>query len=213
MLPVLMQIMFVLSLLLLLLALPTHATAQTDGGEPAGVSLQPGDVIKVEIWREEDLSGEFIVNESGTVTLPLLGERQATGIPLHALRDSLTADYRVHLRNPSITITPLRRVYVLGEVNEAGLYTVDPTVSLAGAVALAGGANPQGDLRRIRVVRGGQVVLRNVPAESALASLDIRSGDQIFVDRRGWFDRNSTFLVSMILSVTSIIVTLAQQGQ
>ena len=50
----------------------------------------------------------------------------------------------------------MRRVQVLGEVTKPGVYLADPTVSLAGLVALAGGATPGGDLHRIRVVRAGQ---------------------------------------------------------
>jgi polysaccharide export outer membrane protein len=168
----------------------------------------PGDVIQVEIWREEDLSGEFLVDEDGTVTLPLLGRRKVTGVPLDETREALLEAYREELRNPSIVLTPLRRVYVLGEVNQPGLRLVDPTMSLAGAVALAGGANQTGDLRRIRVIRDGSVIHENVPADRGLALVDIRSGDEIFVGRRGWFDRNSTFVVSALLSVTSLVISL-----
>ncbi len=197
------------TILFAVLLAPTFVAAQPG---PAGVMLpvvlQPGDLLQIEIWREEDLSGEFLVNENGIVTLPLLGDRQVLGIALPALRDTLIAAYRVELRNPSISITPLRRVYVLGEVNEPGLHAVDPTVSLAGAVALAGGANQQGDLRRIRVIRDGQLILEGVAAETALSAVDIRSGDQIFVDRRSWFERNSNVLVSAVLGLTSIVISL-----
>lgn len=194
----------------LLLLSATGLGGQTPPVTPRSATLLPGDLVRVEIWREEDLSGEFLVDEDGTLTLPLLGPRSVSGIPLHELRQTLLSEYRVHLRNPSITVTPLRRIYVLGEVNAPGLHAVDPTVSLAGAIALAGGANPQGDIRRIRVIRDGQVVLSGVAAETALNAVDVRSGDQIFVDRRSWFERNTTFLISAMLSVASIVITLAR---
>lgn len=172
------------------------------------VVLRPGDALRVEIWREADLSGEFLVNEDGVVTLPLLGDRRVIGVPIPELRDSLISLYRAELRNPAIEIIPLRRVYVLGEVNRPGLHAVDPTVSLAGAVALAGGANPQGDIRRIRVIRDNEVILHGISIETALSAVDIRSGDQIFIDRRGWFERNSTVLISGALGLTSIVISL-----
>jgi protein involved in polysaccharide export with SLBB domain len=204
--------MTILLLTLLIVVAAPPLAAQHVAANPGGSAsvLQPGDVLKIDIWREEDLSGEFLVDESGSVTLPLLGDKHVTGVPLAAVRDTLIAAYRMELRNPSISITPLRRVYVLGEVNSPGLHAVDPTVSLAGAVALAWGANQQGDLRRIRVIRDGQVILRGVAAESALAAVDIRSGDQIFVDRRGWLQLNTTFVVSALLGITSIIVSLVR---
>jgi polysaccharide biosynthesis/export protein len=195
-------------LIVLTLLAPRLAQAQEPALNADRVTLRPGDVVRVMIWREDDLSGEFAVNENGMVTLPLLGEKQASGIEMQQLRGTLIDEYRIHLRNPSITITPLRRINVLGEVNRPGLYEVDPTITLAGAVALAGGTNPQGDLDQIRIVRQGEVIRERVAASSSLQVVDIRSGDQIFVGRRGWFDRHSTFVVSVLLSVTSILISL-----
>ncbi|HEX2094465.1 MAG TPA: polysaccharide biosynthesis/export family protein [Longimicrobiaceae bacterium] len=172
------------------------------------VTLRPGDVIRVAIWREEDLSGDFPVNERGVVVLPLLGEQNVTGTPLERLREVLIERYRAQLRNPSIQITPLRRVMVLGEVAKPGLQEVDPTITLAGAIALAGGPTSNGDMRRIRVVRNGAVLRERAAMETQLSSMDIRSGDQIFVGRRGWVERNSAVLVSSAISATLFLATL-----
>lgn len=171
------------------------------------LTLQPGDVVRVEIWREEELSGEFQVNEKGIVTLPLLGEKDVSGVPMGDLRDQLIAEYRVQLQNPSIAITPLRHVHVLGQVNQPGMYMISPAMSLAGAVALAGGASSGGDLRRLRIARDGAFIQDGVPAEATLAQIDVRSGDQIFVERHGWFERNQNFLISTMLSITALAVS------
>lgn len=173
---------------------PAISPAQAKGGSPDRVTLAPGDMLRITVWREPDMSGDFLVDELGIVTLPLLGKINVREIPLANLRDTLIAAYSVQLRNPTITVTPLRRVFVLGEVAKPGLYPADPTVTLAGVIALAGGATPGGDLRRIRVVRDGSVIASRVTAGSTLGMTDIRSNDQVFVDRRGWLDRNSTLL-------------------
>ena len=194
--------------LLWIAAAASSVEAQAAAGAAVGeVALRPGDIVRVSIWREADLSGDFAVNERGTVVFPLLGERSVVGVPMDALRDTLIASYRVQLRNPSITITPLRRVNVLGEVQQPGLYPVDPTVSLAEVVAIAGGAAPEGDLGRIRVMRGGQVVHERLDASASLNTVDIRSGDQILVGRRSWLDRNSGSLVTTGVSLLGSIVT------
>lgn len=177
-------------------------------GAQQQATLRPGDAVRVEIWREEDLSGEFAVALDGTVTLPLLGRQRLVDIPLEMLRDTLTTQYRVHLRNPSINITPIRRVTVLGEVQKPGLYGADPTLALAGLVALAGGATPDGSLDRIRIVRDGQVLRERVGAGETLTTADVRSGDQIIVDQKSWFARNSTFVVSTILTLGGIITSI-----
>jgi polysaccharide export outer membrane protein len=177
------------------------AAAQQDA------TLRPGDAIRVEIWREGDLSGEFPVGVDGTVTLPLLGRRRLVDIPLAQVRDTLTALYQVHLRNPSINVTPIRRVSVLGEVQRPGLYGADPTLSLAGVVALAGGATPEGNLKRIRIVREGAVYRETVGAGETLSGADIRSGDQIIVEERSWMSRNSQFVIGALLSLATSITT------
>lgn len=202
-----MRCSFVFGLILLLVPLTVSAQA-TNPSEPEIVTLRPGDMLAVEIWREPDLSGEFPVNEQGIVTLPLLGEKQVNGLSLGSLRDTLLEEYRVQLRNPSINITPLRRISVLGEVRTPGVYKVDPTVSLAGAVALAGGASGAGDLNRIKVIREGGVVRERVSSGTSLNSAGVHSGDQIFVGQRSWFERNSTFVVSALLSITGIVISV-----
>ena len=192
----------ILVLAFLLLA-PAALAAQAGAAapQPEAPTLEPGDVLKVAVWREEDLSGEFAVDENGNVTLPLLGERRVTGVPVPRLREELVAAYRAQLRNPSITITPLRRVNVLGEVNRPGLYPVDLTVSLSELIGIAGGVSQNGDPGRVRVLRGGQVVHDRIPVEAGLTQTGIRSGDQVVVGRRSWIDRNSATLVASLISV------------
>ncbi|HYH81748.1 MAG TPA: polysaccharide biosynthesis/export family protein [Longimicrobium sp.] len=196
-------------LLSLFLPLAEDALAQQPAGTgQQSVYLRPGDAVRVEIWREGELSGEFLVNVNGTITLPLLGEVKVTEIPADQLRDVLTEKYRVNLRNPSINVTPLRRVNVLGEVQKPGIYGVDPTITLAGVVALAGGTTPDGDLNQIQIMREGQVIRDRVGSAQTLTGADIRSGDQVMVNRRSWFARNTAFVVSALLSVTSIFTTI-----
>lgn len=203
---------------LLALALSALPLAAQEGSPSAAVeaaALQAGDVVRVLIWREPDLSGEFLVDESGSVTLPLLGPRRVAGVPITRLREELLRDYGAQLRNNSITITPLRRINVLGEVSKPGVYPVDLTVTLSEAIALAGGVNPIGDIRRIQVVRSnGQVVHERIAAETMLAQTGIRSGDQILVGRRGWFDRNSATvaasLVSLVATAVSTIIIMSR---
>lgn len=177
-------------------------------GRPEDVALGPGDVVRILVWREPDLSGDFIIDELGIVTLPMVGRVDVRDVPVSQMRDKLMTAYVAQLRNPSVTITPLRRVYVLGEVNKPGLYTADPTLSLAGVLALAGGATSTGDVRRIRLVRNGSVVQTRVDPAASLVNVNIRSQDQIFVDRRPWADRNSALLGSAAISAVTLVLSV-----
>jgi len=202
-----MQFKSASKVLLIAFFLARSATAQV-ASIPMEHTLLPGDAVRILIWREPDLSGEFVIDEKGVVTFPMLGKRDVTSIPMGDLRDKLIAEYSTQLKNPSITITPLRRVYVLGEVTKPGLYSVDPTITLAGALALAGGATPNGSLDHLRILRDGQLIRKNVSANTSLSTVNVRSGDQVFVERRSWFDRNSTFAASAVLSAVTLAITL-----
>lgn len=217
-----------LSFILLFLTLTWPASAQVAASAPsvpadtvavAGTAplitesfmIYPGDLVRVRIWREPSLDGDFQVDEAGRLTLPLLGTRVVTGVRWLDLRDSLLSGYRRELKAPSVTLTPLRRVYVLGEVNRPGVYLADPTLSLAGIVALAGGASPLGDLGKLRVVRQGQTIVRRAAIEEQLIQAGVRSEDQVFVDRRNWFELNSTFVASAAISIATILVTFLRR--
>ncbi|HEV3048659.1 MAG TPA: polysaccharide biosynthesis/export family protein [Longimicrobium sp.] len=205
-------------LVLALLACAASLRAQDSASTAAapaqdqGAWLQPGDIIKIAIWREADLSGEFRVNEDGMVMLPMLGSVRAVGVPVAELRATLVRGYSRQLANPSIDITPLRRIFVLGQVARPGPYAVDPTITLAGAVALAGGATGAGDLRRIFLVRQGSLYLtrERVTPLATLNNMAVRSGDQIFVAERAWLERNGTMIVGMALSVVGLVISLAR---
>jgi polysaccharide export outer membrane protein len=192
--------------LLSLHAMAMAAQTATSGSD--SFMLEPGDVVQVSVWREKDLDCSCVVDEHGRLTLPMLGVVPVLSRPWDDLRDSLLADYGRQLRNPSVTLTPLRRVEVLGEVARPGQYLADPTLSLAGVVALAGGANGSGDLHRIRVVRDGKTIVRAASVEDMLLRSGIKSNDQIFVDRRPWIERNGSFVASALISTAALLVTI-----
>ncbi len=194
-----------LSLLLICAAFALPLAAQSSSPD---VALRAGDVIEIYHWRDETMRGAFPVEEDGSVVLPLLGRRAVTGAPWSAIRDTLAAAYARELREGDIRLVPRRRVFVLGFVETPGVQFADPTVSIAGAIALAGGAAADGDLSRIRIMRNDAMLAERVAIDSPVVGQAAMSGDQIYVGRRGWFDRNSAFMVSAIVGLAGIIVTL-----
>jgi polysaccharide export outer membrane protein len=182
-------------------------TLRSTSGASARFTLEPGDVVQTTIWREKDMNGKFTVDEAGRLTLPMIGTVNVLGRPWDELRDSLLTEYAHQLKNPSVILTPLRRVQVLGEVTKPGQYFADPTTSLAGVVALAGGATPDGDLHRVRVVHNGQVVVKTTTVENLLLQ-GVHSNDQVFVDRRPWVERNAAIVASTMISAAGILVTI-----
>ena len=169
-------------------------------------SLLPGDLIRVQIWREEDLSGDFQLDEDGVVVLPLLGAKSVTGISPDHLRDQLTKEYGDYLVNTAVNVTLLRRIAVLGEVRVPGVYTIDATNSVADVIARAQGVTPEGDAEKIDLVRGGRTLRTTLTGTEILQEADIRSGDQIIVGRRSWLSRNFSSLVGAASLLANIAV-------
>jgi protein involved in polysaccharide export with SLBB domain len=200
---------------LLVLALATLAAEAQHPAQSRGIGsltatgpvdpLRPGDVVRVRIWRETDLSGDFLVDENGVVMLPKLGPTQVTHEPIDRLRAQLMQAYQMYLHDSSIEIIPMRRIRVTGAVRNPGLYTVDPTVTVADALALAGGATPQGKRDRVLLIRGEMSIdARLSPSEDRTLS-PLRSGDQLFVPERSWISRNPRLVIGAVSATASMI--------
>ncbi len=170
--------------------------------------LEPGDALKLNFWREPELSGQYEIDETGMTVLPLLGARDVTTLPAGDLKRRLTDEYNQEIRNQEVQITLLRRVRVLGEVNQPGLYYLDATMTLGDAIALAGSVTSQGKQNDIRIVReGGEV--NSYLSLSELALEQVTSGDEILVPERSWFSRYGAILIGATISAVAFLVAAA----
>jgi polysaccharide biosynthesis/export protein len=135
----------ILSLLLFLAGCggPGSDLAPLAASVTGGYVLAPGDQVRIITFGEDTLTGEFRVNDSGMIALPLVGAVRAAGKTPAALEQAVAASLRQArlLGNPSVTveITSYRPIYVLGEVNKPGQYTYQPGMTVVTAVAVAGG--------------------------------------------------------------------------
>jgi protein involved in polysaccharide export with SLBB domain len=194
----------------LLLALPTsNACAQ---GAPAQrvATLGPGDGIRLRIYREPDLSGEYLVDDRGVVVLPKLGEWKVNGVPADSVRAAVKSAYQKFLATESIEITPLRRVAVTGAVLKPGLYPVDPSMSVADALILAGGVAPTGKERVVELRVAGARTGTEIPAETRVWDTGAGGTSQLFVPQRPWVQRNATLLFSLALSTITAVGWIIQ---
>ena len=189
---------------MLLSAFAEPARAQAAVGDP----LRAGDLIRLKIWREPDLSGEFRVDDEGMAVLPRLGPTQVGGQDPAALTARLVESYASFLQHRSIEVVLLRRIQVLGAVRNPGIYTVEPTMTVSDALALAGGTTTEGNPRRIDLIRGGRRLPVSLTADTRLAATSIRSGDQLFVPERSWLSRNSGIVAGSVTGVLSLLIAL-----
>ena len=143
--------------------------------------LTHGDRVRVIVFGEEELSGEFELDATGVFAMPLVGAVNALGMDARALEDKVAGILRDgYLRDPrvSIEIVSLRPIYVLGEVNNPGSYPYRAGLSILNAAAMAGGFTYRAEEDDIEVKRGAAEPVVMAP-ETA-----VRPGDIIRVNER-----------------------------
>jgi protein involved in polysaccharide export with SLBB domain len=171
-------------------------------------ALQPGDVVRLRVYREPDLSGEFSVNEEGSVVLPRLGTIRVVEWPADSIRPRVTRAMEEFLRDPVIEVTILRRIAIYGFVIKPGLYPVDPTMTVQEALALAGGAITEGRRDRVELIRNNQRVLTNLAETTQLQQIKLRSGDQLFVPELSWWARNGRVVVPSVIGAAATVTAV-----
>lgn len=150
--------------------------------------LRPGDVVRVQVFGHDELSGDYPVDENDSLLLPIIGEIAVHGMPVPDLRRRIRTEFSRLFTQSYVSVTPLFRVAVIGEVMRPGLYSVDPTMTIYDVLATAGGPSPESKRSQIKLIRAGRQV--PVPLEpdylarATLRELGVRSGDQVTVPRR-----------------------------
>jgi polysaccharide export outer membrane protein len=126
-------------------------SACTPGGDlpplPPAASMSyrlgTGDRLRIITYGEDQLTGDFSVNDSGNIEVPLLGPVHASGLTVTGLQAAIVEALRAHklLNKPSVSVevSTFRPIFVLGEVNKPGAYPYQPDMTVLTAVAVAGG--------------------------------------------------------------------------
>lgn len=121
---------------------PMAAGTNAFAEEPVEYRMGSGDNLRITVFGEEDLSGEFLIGGSGFISLSLIGEVKAGGLTVReferAIVERLKPDY---LKNPSVSVAVLnyRPFYIIGEVQKPGSYAYVNGMKVVNAIALAGG--------------------------------------------------------------------------
>ena len=164
-------------------SLPTDTIASVNQSVTRGYRITAGDNLRVTIFDEPELTGEYSVGDGGTLALPLIDAINAGGLTSIELTELIASRYRAggYVLAPRVAVEVLeqRPFYILGEVGEPGEYPYSGTITLEQAIAIAGGYTPRADR--------GWVILRREDWDTArLLRLDgtalrIAPGDTITV--------------------------------
>lgn len=168
--------------------------------------VQGGDVIRMRVWREPDLSGEVTVQPDGTAVFPALGRLGVSGLTADSLNRFLTERFRQSIVDTPIEAVIVRAVPLLGGVRSPGVYPVDPSTAPIALVARAGGTLSGGKIPRVRLVRASGAVF-DLPLERPLGEYNFSNGDALQVEDANFFVRNQT-LIGVASSLTAIFASI-----
>jgi len=137
---------------------PTPAAPNPSAGTASNsYVIGPSDVLTVTVWKEPTLSSEILVRPDGMITLPLLGDVQASGMTPLQLADQIAAKLKKYVQDPNVSVVVgaihSKVVYLLGEVGKRGPVEMTSGMTLLDAIASAGGLTDYANAKKIYILR------------------------------------------------------------
>jgi protein involved in polysaccharide export with SLBB domain len=181
------RLLIVFSFLLLTIvpsAAQTASVSATGAGTTRAYALGPGDKVRVTVFGETELTGEYDVGTSGNLSFPLIGEVPAVGRTPEQLSESIAAGLRRgYLREPRVAsqVISYRPFYILGEVENPGTYPYAANLDVMSAVAVAGGYTYRANRRRAFIRHADETEERSYRLDEAVP---IQPGDTIRIGER-----------------------------
>jgi polysaccharide export outer membrane protein len=187
-------------------AVPAPRPAATTGTSPKEVDkaptaslpavspeyrLGPGDKLRIEVYKDPQLSQSVQIRPDGKITLPLVGDIDANGATPLKLRDTIATALKEYMNNPVVTVIVVEATaataYVMGEVNQSGAVTLQGPLTVLQALALAGGLKDFADAKNIRVLRRTASGTQTIPfnykeaVKGNAAPVYLQPGDTVVV--------------------------------
>lgn len=144
-------------------ALPSTFAPASDMTVTPDYIIGPGDELRVQVWGQVNLRGSFVVDRTGSVSLPDVGAVHVAGLRFDQVTDYLRSRLARIYRNFDLNVNmgQLRsiQVFVVGQARLPGSYSISSLSTLLNALFVSGGPLPQGSLRDIQLKRGGKTIV------------------------------------------------------
>lgn len=157
--------------------------------DPKTYVIGTDDVLLIRVWREPEHSGLVTVRPDGMITLPLIGDIQASGLTPERLDAEVTKALSKYINDPDVIVSVQavrsKRYYVTGEVNRPGAYPLVSPVTVLEALTLAGGFRDFANKKNITILRGNQRLKFNyndvIKGKNPAQNITLQHGDYIIV--------------------------------
>jgi protein involved in polysaccharide export with SLBB domain len=149
-----------------------------------GYKLGPDDHVKVVVFGEETLTGDFAVGSTGKISMPLIGDMQAAGLTVQQLTAEIAkALSDGYLKDPKVSaeIIVYRPFFILGEVNKPGTYPYTNALTVQNAVATAGGYTYRANTHKVFIKHEGDTQEHEVPLSG---TVPVAPGDSVRIGER-----------------------------
>ena len=163
---------------------PAEQQALIELAATTSPTLHPGEKIRVIVFGEDRLSGEYEIDPAGFVSLPLAGTIKAAGLSKQQLELDLSKKFSgEYLRKPRVTVdvTSFRPFYIMGEVTKAGEYPFKSGLNVMSAIAIAGGTTYRANRSTVLIQHIGENGFREYPLSP---TIPVSPGDLIRVPER-----------------------------
>jgi polysaccharide export outer membrane protein len=136
---------------------PATSPAKAPPRIDAGYKIGPQDVLRIDVWKEPDLTRQVSVRPDGQISLPLLDDVQAAGLTPLELRNALRDGLKEYITDPQVTVTVSeinsRRIFVTGEVTRSGTFPLLPNMTVLQALSSCGGFTQFANTKKIYLLR------------------------------------------------------------
>ncbi len=155
--------------------------------------IGPEDVLSINVWREETLTGQVPVRSDGKISLPLIDEIHAAGLTPLQLKEKLTLRLKEFIDNPNVSVIVVQansqKVYVSGEVRTPGVYPLRGETTLLQVIPMAGGFTEWADQKKVLIIRkegekDKRIVVnykKIVSGEDMSYNIKLKPGDTVIV--------------------------------
>jgi len=179
---------------------PVVTTKPAQAAAPAAPVVVPSeymigsdDVLKVDFWRDKDLTSDVTVRPDGKISLPLMNDIQAAGLTPAQLRDRIADAAKTYVEDPVVTVEVKainsRKVFITGEVKKPGPYSLTSALSVLQLISIAGGLGDYAKSEKITIVRseGGKLTSFKFNYKEVLnqrkleQNIELKPGDSVLV--------------------------------
>ena len=177
------------------------APARSDAPAPpansdSGVAVDPKtyvigaqDVLSIKVWREQDFTGLYTVRPDGKITLPLIGDVQASGLTPERLGDQLKQGLSNFINSPDVSVSlqtvGSKKFYITGEVNRPGEFVLAVPTKVFDALSNSGGFRDFANKKKIIIIRGADRLKFNyqdiLKGKNLEQNIFLENGDTVVV--------------------------------